>query len=57
MDRARARSFPGYGMGDEGNWDDWVVGHGPGSGTGLQFVENYFRYMVAGDTKVECLDS
>ena len=38
--------FPGYLMGDEGGWGDWVLGNGPGSGYGIQYVQNYFRYMV-----------
>ena len=41
----------GYTMGDEVSWKDWVVGHGPGAGDGLQYVQNYFRYMVTGDPK------
>ena len=32
-------------------WDEWVVGNGPGSGSGIQYVQNYFRYMVTGDPK------
>jgi hypothetical protein len=44
--------FPGYSMGDEsGAWQDWVLGQGPGSGAGVQYVQNYFRYMVTGNTK------
>ena len=41
--------FPGYAMGDENSWGSWVVGQGPGSGSGLQYVQNYFRYMVTDD--------
>jgi feruloyl esterase len=41
--------FPGYVMGDEEGWKDWVVGTGPGSGSGIQYVKSYFRYMVTGD--------
>ncbi len=43
--------FPGYLMGDESSWDNWVLGNGPGSGSGIQYVQNYFRYMVANDPK------
>jgi len=43
--------FPGYALGDERGWRDWIVGHGPGSGAGDQYVQNYFRYMVTGDPK------
>ncbi len=44
--------FPGFVMGDEaGGWRDWVVGRGPGSSAGLQYVQNYFRYMVMNDPK------
>ena len=44
--------FPGYAMGDEfGGWGDWILGHGPGAGSGLQYVQNYFRYMVMDDPK------
>lgn len=44
--------FPGLVMGDEARgWPQWVVGHGPGSGDGLQYLQNYFRYMVMDDPK------
>lgn len=43
--------FPGYVMGDEESWAVWVMGNGPGSGAGIQYVQNYFRYMVTGDPK------
>jgi feruloyl esterase len=43
--------FPGYAMGDEGGWGSWIVGQGPGSGSGVQYVQNYFRYMVTEDPK------
>jgi Tannase and feruloyl esterase len=42
--------FPGYSMGDESSWKQWVVGSDPGAGLGPRFVENYFRYM-AGDPR------
>jgi hypothetical protein len=41
--------FPGYVMGDEEGWRDWVVGKGPGTGSGAQYVKGYFRYMVTGN--------
>ena len=42
--------FPGFAVGDEaGGWGEWVLGQGPGSGSGLQYVQNYFRYMVTDD--------
>ena len=45
-------TFPGFVPGDEaGGWGDWVLGHGPGSGAGSGYVQNFFRYMVTNDTK------
>ena len=42
----------GYAMGDESpGWKDWVVGHSPGGGSGLGYVQNFFRYMVYDDPK------
>jgi hypothetical protein len=44
--------FPGYVPGDEGgSWPQWVLGHAPGASDGPQYVQNYFRYMVANDPK------
>lgn len=43
--------FPGFSMGDETGWKEWVVGEDPGSSLSSQFVQNYFRYMVTGDPK------
>ena len=44
--------FPGLTMGDEAHgWPVWVVGQGPGSGDSLQYLQNYFRYMVMDDPK------
>jgi feruloyl esterase len=43
--------FPGYLPGDESAWGDWIVGNGPGSGSGVNYVQNDFRYMVTGDPK------
>lgn len=43
--------IPGLMMGDEyGGWSS-MVGQGPGAGTGVEFLENYFRYMVTGNPK------
>jgi Tannase and feruloyl esterase len=47
--------FRGFSMGDESSWKDWVVGHGPGAGDGIQYAQNYFRYMVTGDPKLNLL--
>jgi len=41
--------FPGYSMGDESGWADWIVGASPGASQGSLYVQNYFRYMVTGD--------
>ncbi len=41
--------FSGYVMGDEDGWRDWVVGKGPGTGSGVQYVKSYFRYMITGN--------
>ena len=44
--------FPGLVMGDEAHgWPVWVLGHGPGSGDGLQYLQNYYRYMVMDNPK------
>jgi feruloyl esterase len=47
--------FPGFALGDETSWRDWIVGGGPGAGYGDQYVQNYFRYMVTGDPKFNIL--
>ena len=49
--------FPGYTMGDETSWKAWIVGEDPGSSLSSQFVQNYFRYMVADDPKMNVLTS
>lgn len=41
--------FPGYSMGDETGWGDWIIGAAPGASQGSLYVENYFRYIVTGD--------
>ncbi len=43
--------FPGYVPGDEEGWGSWVVGTGPGTGSGSHYVDSYFRYMITGNTK------
>jgi hypothetical protein len=43
--------FPGFSMGDETSWREWVVGEDPGASLSSRFVQNYFRYMVTGDPK------
>ncbi len=47
--------FPGFTMGDETGWKEWVVGEDPGASISSQFVQNYFRYMVTGDPKANVL--
>ncbi len=41
--------FPGFTMGDETSWRQWVVGDDPGGSAGAQYVRNDFRYLVTGD--------
>jgi hypothetical protein len=43
--------FPGFSMGDETAWRDWVVGHDPGGSESSQYVQGDFRYIVTGDPK------
>jgi feruloyl esterase len=43
--------FPGFTMGDETSWREWVIGTAPGASSSVQYVQNYFRYMVTGDPK------
>lgn len=43
--------FPGFSMGDETSWKEWVVGEDPGASLFAQFVQNYFRYIVTNDPK------
>jgi feruloyl esterase len=43
--------FPGFAMGDETAWRDWVVGEDPESSRTSRFVRNDFRYIVTGDPK------
>jgi len=41
--------FPGFSMGDEVGWRDWIIGESPGASQGSLYVQNYFRYMASGD--------
>jgi feruloyl esterase len=43
--------FPGFVLGDETGWRDWIIGQGPGAASGDGYVRNYFSYMVSGDPK------
>jgi Tannase and feruloyl esterase len=43
--------FPGFVLGDESSWRNWILGQGPGSAYGDGYVRNYFSYMVSGDPK------
>ena len=47
--------FPGYSMGDETSWREWILGEDPTSSLSSRFVQNYFRYMVTGNPKVNVL--
>ncbi len=50
-DHLGALIFPGFLMGDETAWHEWVVGDDPGSSLSAQFVQNDFRYIVTGDPR------
>ncbi len=54
-DKAGKTIFPGYTMGDETAWRQWVVGEDAGGSYSAQYVENYFRYIVTGDPKWNAL--
>lgn len=54
-DQHGAVIFPGFTMGDETSWKEWLIGEDPGSALGARFVRNYFRYMVTGDPKTNVL--
>jgi feruloyl esterase len=43
--------FPGFTMGDETSWREWVIGEAPGASSSVQYVQNDFRYIVTGDPK------
>jgi Tannase and feruloyl esterase len=56
-DQHGAVIFPGFTMGDETSWKEWLIGEDPGSALGARFVRNYFRYMVTGDPKTNVLSA
>ncbi|MGA7108587.1 MAG: tannase/feruloyl esterase family alpha/beta hydrolase [Terracidiphilus sp.] len=47
--------FPGFSMGDEKGWKEWVVGEDPGASLSARFVQNYFRYIVTANPKWSAL--
>jgi feruloyl esterase len=47
--------FPGFSMGDESGWKEWVIGEAPGASYSYGYVQNYFRYMVTGDATFNVL--
>ena len=47
--------FPGFSMGDETSWKEWIVGEDPASSLSSRFVQNYFRYIVTGDPRTNVL--
>jgi hypothetical protein len=49
--------FPGFTMGDETGWKEWIFGEDPAGSLLSRFVQNYFRYMVTGDPKANVLAS
>lgn len=52
VDREGRQQFPGHPPGSElgpGGWGLWILGGAPGSGLGLDFYRNYFRYVVFQD--------
>jgi hypothetical protein len=50
-----AALIPGYSMGDETSWKEWIIGEDPTASLGARFVENYLRYMVSSDPKINLL--
>jgi feruloyl esterase len=47
--------FPGFSMGNETSWREWVVGEDPEASLGARFVRNNFRYIVTGDPRWNAL--
>ena len=43
--------FPGFTMGDETAWREWIVGTDPEASVSARFIRNDFRYIVTGDPK------
>jgi hypothetical protein len=54
-DEHGALLFPGYSMGDETGWKEWIVGEDPTASLSSRFVQNYVRYMVSGDPRANVL--
>src|ERR1017187_2321638 len=54
-DKQGNRIFPGFSMGDETGWRDWIVGEDAEASAFSRFVRNYFRYVVTGDPKWNAL--
>ena len=51
-DKAGRDDFPGFSMGDETGWAQWVVGDDPGASLFCAVCcGNDFRYIVTGDPK------
>jgi feruloyl esterase len=49
--------FPGYTMGDESGWHEWITGEDPEASVSSRFVRNNFRYIVTGDPKWNALSA
>jgi feruloyl esterase len=49
--------FPGFSMGDETGWREWVIGEDPEASLGARFVRNNFRYIVTGDPRWNTLSA
>jgi Tannase and feruloyl esterase len=50
-----AALLPGFSMGDETAWKEWIVGEDPTASLAARFIENYVRYMVTGDPRIDVL--
>lgn len=55
VDGQGERISPGFSMGDETGWRDWITGEAPGASQGSLYVQNYFRYIVTGDATFNIL--
>ncbi len=49
--------FPGFSMGDETGWKDWVIGDAPGTSYFTGYVQSYFRYIASGDPTFNVLSA
>src|SRR6266702_226931 len=56
-DRQGKVFFPGFSMGDEMGWREWVVGEDAEASIFSRFVRNNFRYIVIGDPKWNALSA